>query len=791
VSRDHPDGRAAELALGPPYPVEGWHIRQTDFDATGVGTAETIFATANGYLGLRGNLEEANPVVERGTYLNGFYESRPYVYPESAYGFARDAQTMLNVTDGKVLRLTVDGEPLDIATGTLIEHDRVLDLRQGYAGRETVWESPGGKRVSVRTRRLVSLAHRHLAVIEYEVTALEEAVTLEITSELIANESDETRGDDPREVASYWGQVLQPVWERLDGTRIGLGHTVARSGLTVFCVADHRIDTRLPHRQANGGEDGSRAWVAITVDAQPGEPFRLVKYLAYTYGPDTQRDHLLSQADALLDRALGDRMPDLIGSQTAILDSFWRDCHLTVHGDDEVQQAVRFGLFQIVQASARAEQTGIPAKGLTGQGYGGHYFWDMEAYVLHVLTYLAPEHAARALRFRHATLDAARAHARSLSMEGALFPWRTINGEEASAFFPAGTAEYHIDADIAEAVQHYVEVTGDEQFLVDHGAELLIETARMWAGLGFFDDARGGAFCIHGVTGPDEYTAMVDNNTFTNLMARANLEHAAAAVDRLRQDHPDALAALAARIQLDDAEVDRWREAASRMYLHYDEERGLHGQDDSFLDKEPWDLSTVPADQRPLLLHFHPLNLYRRQVIKQADLVMAMFLQGQHFTPEQKARNFAYYDPITTADSSLSLCVQAIVAAEVGQVDLAWDYARRTALTDLDDVNHNVHDGIHIAAVAGTWMALVCGFGGLRRRDGTLWFDPKLPAGLDGISFRLRFHDRMVEVAVSPTATTYSLHRGDDVVVMHRGEPLTIPAATPVTVAHPGSADAR
>lgn len=771
--------------VGPPYPVEGWHIRETSFDPARVGATEAIFATANGYLGLRGNLEEAAPVVERGTYLNGFYESRPYVYPESAYGLATDAQTMLNVTDGKVLRLTVDGEALDITTGTLIEHERVLDLRQGYAGRETVWESPGGRRVSVRTRRLVSLAHRHLAVIEYEVTALDRAVTLELTSELIANESDETRGDDPREVASYWGQVLQPVWERLDGTRIGLGHTVSRSGLTVFCVADHQIETRLAHHEANGGEDGSRAWVTITAEAEPGQPLRVVKRLAYTYGPDVERDHLLAQADALLDRARTEQVADVIGSQTAILDHFWRDCHLTVEGDEAVQQAVRFGLFQIVQASARAEQTGIPAKGLTGQGYGGHYFWDMEAYVLHVLTYLAPEHAARALRFRHATLDAARAHARSLSMSGALFPWRTINGEEASAFFPAGTAEYHINADIAEAVQHYVEVTGDEQFLVDHGAELLVETARMWVDLGFHDDARGGAFCINGVTGPDEYTAIVDNNAFTNLMARANLEHAVDAVEALRARHPEALAALAGRIGLEDAEVERWRRAASQMYLHYDEARGLHGQDDSFLDLEPWDLSTVPRDERPLLLHYHPLNLYRRQVIKQADLVMAMFLQGHHFTPEQKARNFAYYDPITTADSSLSRCIQAIVAAEVGEVDLAWDYTRRTALTDLDDLNANVHDGIHIAAVAGTWMALVCGFGGLRRRGGTLSFDPKLPEPLEGITFRLRFHDRMIEVAVSPTATTYSLHRGHDVEVVHRGEPLTITAGAPVTVPHP------
>ncbi len=764
------------------YPIEGWHIRETDFDANALGASETLFSTANGYLGLRANLDEGTPSVEHGTYLNGFYETRPYVYPESAYGFARDAQTMLNVTDGKVIRLKVDGEDLDITTGTLVQHERVLDLRQGYSGREVVWESPGGKRISLRTRRLVSLAHRHLACIEYEVTALEEALALEISSELVANESDSTRGDDPREVASYWGQVLQPAREHLDGTRLALGHTVARSGLAICCAADHHITSDHEVEVTNGKEDGSRVWTTFDVRAEVGIPFRFVKYLAYTYGPASEQDELHERAESLLDHSLSRSMPELIGMQTSILDSFWQDCHLTVDGDDAVQQAVRFGLFQIMQASARAEQTGIPAKGLTGQGYGGHYFWDMETYVLHVLTYLSPEHTARALRFRHATLDAARARAAELSLPGALYPWRTINGHEASAFFPAGTAEYHINADVAEAIQHYVEVTGDEQFLVEHGAEMLVETARMWAGLGFFDDSRDGAFCINDVTGPDEYTAIVDNNTFTNLMARANLEHAVAAVEKMKAAHTDAFAELAAKLSLDDAEVDLWRRAAEKMYVHRDDRLGIHGQDDSFLDKEPWDISTIPAEKRPLLLHFHPLHLYRRQVIKQADLVLAMFLQGHRFTDAEKRANFDYYDPITTADSSLSLCIQAIMAAEVGHVDKAWEYTRHTALTDLDDEAGNVHDGIHIASVAGTWMALVCGFGGLRRHEGKLSFKPQLPSALKGLTFRLRYRDRMLEVDVKPESTTYSLHRGDDVEIAHKGTPLTVTSTQPVTV---------
>lgn len=765
----------------PAYPVDGWHIRETQFAPDVIAQGETIFATANGYLGLRGNLEEASPVFERGTYLNGFHESRPYVYPESAYGYAHDAQTMLNVTDGKILRLTVDGEPLDITTGTLLEHERVLDLRRGYAGREVVWESPGGRRIALRTRRLVSFVRPNVACIEYEAMALDRAAKLEVVSELVANESDRTASDDPREVSEYWGQVLRNVWTHTEGTRLGFGHDTQRSELAVFCAAEHSVTTRNEWSSTVEHQDGTQARVTFSVDAQPGEPFRVVKHLVYLHDRADQADGLGAKVLALLDEAAEVDVHELLAEQMTFLDHFWADCHVEVVGDDAMQQAVRFALFQMLQASACAQGTGIPAKGLTGQGYGGHYFWDMEAYVLHAMSYLAPQHTASALRFRHATLDAARSRAAELSKDGALYPWRTINGTEASAFFPAGTAEYHIGADIAEAVQHYVELTGDEQFLVEHGAEMLIETARMWASLGFFDPARDGQFCIHGVTGPDEYTAIVNNNAFTNLMARANLEHAVAAVEQLRANHPGAFGRLVSRLGLADDEVELWRRAADAMYVHYDSERQIHGQDDSFLDLEPWDVpvAEIPQEDRPLLLHHHPLDLYRRRVIKQADLVMAMFVQGHRFSAEDKARNFAYYDPLTTADSSLSKSIQAIVAAEVGEVDTAWRYTRESALTDLEDVQHNVRDGIHIASQAGTWLALACGFGGLRRRDGQLAFDPCLPGDLQALRLRLRYHSSMLEVSIERDAVTYTLHRGDDLTLWHRGQPVTVTATEP------------
>ncbi|HEY6531012.1 MAG TPA: glycosyl hydrolase family 65 protein [Acidimicrobiales bacterium] len=771
------------VGVAPTYPVEGWHVRETDFDLDSLPQSETIFSLSNGYLGLRGNLDEGAPAFERGTYLNGFYESRPIVYPEAAYGYAQDDQAMLNVTDGKMIALTVDGEPFDVRTGELIEHNRVLDLRQGYVGREVVWESPKGRRVSVRSRRLVSLNIPHLACIEYEVEALgpEDAapMEMELCSQLIANESDLRQSDDPREMAAYWGQVLKPVWSFTDGDRIGLGHRVDRAQLSVYCLTDHVIDTPAAYEATTARDDDSVVNRTYTFGLRSGQAFRIRKYLVYCYGDDTQSAAIPDRMAGWMDHALTLSFEDLLDSQVNRLDEFWRECHIDIVGDDPLRQAVRFALFQLLQASALTDCNGIPAKGLTGQGYNGHYFWDMETYVLHVLTYLSPAQTLQSLLYRHSTLPRARERAAELSKQGALFPWRTIDGEEASSFFPAGTAEYHINGDIAHAIRHYAEITGDDEFLFAEGAEVLVETARFWLALGFYNPGRGGRFCINEVTGPDEYTALVDNNTFTNLTAKSNLAFAATTVARMRTDAPAAYAALAEKVGMGDDEPDLWRAAAEAMYVHYDTERGLHGQDDSFLDKQPWDFEGTPADRYPLLLHYHPLDLYRSQVIKQADLVMAMFLHGAEFTDEEKKANFEYYDPITTADSSLSMCVQAIMAAEVGQLDKAWEYTQRTALTDLHNVQHNVHDGIHIASQAGTWMALACGFGGLRNFDGVLHFRPQLPPDLEALGFRCRADGAVVELLMTTQWVTYTLVSGTDLEILHNGEPLTLRAGEP------------
>ena len=333
------------------------------------------------------------------------------------------------------------------------------------------------------------------------------------------------------------------------------------------------------------------------------------------------------------------------------------------------------------------------------------------------------------MHFRSRMLPAARERARELSQRGALFPWRTINGEEASAYYAAGTAQVHIDADVVHALVQYVNATGDVGFLVRDGLAILVETARLYADLGFWRSNGERSFHIHGVTGPDEYTTVVNNNLFTNVMARYNLEQAVQWVEWTRRQEPDEYARIAQKLNLTDDEVIEWAACAEGMHIPFDEGLRIHPQDDFFLDREVWDLSRTPEELRPLLLHYHPLVIYRFQVLKQADVVLALFLQGNRFTAQEKRKDFEYYDPITTGDSTLSAVVQSVVAAEVGYHEVAYGYFLDALYVDLANQHDNTVDGLHVASTGGVWSALVNGFGGMRDHDGRLSFDPRLPDG--------------------------------------------------------------
>ncbi|GAB2930086.1 glycoside hydrolase family 65 protein [Micromonospora polyrhachis] len=754
------------------YPVEPWCVRETRLDLDVLAQSESVFALANGHVGLRGNLDEGDPHGLPGTYLNSFFELRPLPYAEAGYGFPESGQTIVNVTNGKLIRLFVEDEPFDVRYGELISHERRLDLRAGTLTRDVEWRSPDGQGVRIHSTRLVSFRQRAVAAISYEVEAIDHPLRLIVQSELVANEELPKHGGDPR-VAAVLDQPLQAEERLVQETGGILIHRTKASGLRVAVAMTHDIEG--PERTRVGTEayeDWARTSVAC--ELKPGERLRVVKLMAYGWSSSRSLPALRDQVSGALAGAQLSGWDGLLAEQREYLDEFWDNSDVRLEGDPEVQQAVRFGLFHVLQAGARAEARPIAAKGLTGPGYDGHIFWDTESFVLPVLTYTNPSAVAPALRWRHSTLNLAQERARTLDLRGATFPWRTIQGQECSAYWPAGTAGFHIGADIADAVRRYVLVTGDETFEREFGLELLVETARLWLSLGHHD--RHGQFHLDGLTGPDEYTAVKDDNVYTNLMAQRNLLAAAEAATRHSEQ--------AWRLGVDDEEMAAWRDAAADMYIPYDEELGVHPQVEGFTRLQEWDFDSTPLDKYPLLLNYPYVDLYRKQVVKQADLVLAMHWRGDAFTAEQKARNFAYYERRTVRDSSLSACTQAVIAAEVGFLELAHDYLGEAALMDLHDLNQNTRDGVHVASLAGAWIALVAGFGGLRDHDGTLSFAPRLPSRLDRLEFSLRWRGHRLHVDVRRNETTYAIRdgvAGTSIELRHHGETVEVTSDNPVT----------
>ena len=757
----------------PAFPVEPWSIRETELDLDNLAQAESVFALSNGHVGLRGNLDEGEPAGIPGTYLGGFYETRPLPYAEGGYGYPEDGQSVVNVTNGKIIRLLVEDEPFDLRYGVLDGHERVLDLRAGVLRRTVLWTSPTGRQVKVTSTRLVSFTQRAVAVIEYTVEAIGDGFPVVVQSELVANEEAPAASKDPRAAAALAEPLVSQVHEAVDARAL-MVHQTRASGLRMAAAMDHLIEG--PDGCLHSSESfDDVARVQISADLTPGHPLRIVKLIGYGWSAQRSVPALRDQVGAALVAARHTGWAGLQAEQREYLDAYWDRADVELEGDPELQQALRFALFHTLQAGARGEQRAIAAKGLTGPGYDGHTFWDTEMYVLPVLTYTAPHAAADALRWRHQTLDLARDRAATLGLKGAAFAWRTIRGQECSSYWPAGTAAFHINADIAHSVSRYLAAQDDPEFEHSVGAELLVETARLWRSLGHHDAA--GNFRIDGVTGPDEYSAVADNNVYTNLMAQQNLVDAAEVCER----HPRR----AAELGVDDEEMAAWRDAAAKMTIPYDEALEIHPQAEGFTDHAPWDFEACRTDGYPLLLNFPYFDLYRKQVVKQADLVMALYECGHAFTDQEKARDFAYYERLCVRDSSLSACTQAVIAAETGHLDLAYDYFAEAALMDLDDLEHNTRDGIHIASVAGTWIAAVAGFGGMRDHHGKLTFRPRLPSALTALRFRMMVRERSLLVEVDSGHARYRLRSGDPLEIEHHGEAVTVTTEEPVALAIP------
>jgi alpha,alpha-trehalose phosphorylase len=748
----------------PSFELHSWAVTETALELDVLAHSESVLALSNGHIGVRANLDEGEPHALLGTYLNGYFEVRPLPYAESAYGNPEAGQTVVNVTDGKIIRLLVNDETFDVRYGMLKSHRRTLDLRAGTLTRVAEWVSPAGRTVRVTSKRLVSFVQRAIVAIQYEVEVLDATASVVVQSELVANEVGVQSDADPRAAAAL-NAPLAPLGNQHSELRAVLMHQTRGSRLMLAAAMDHALEGPDSTTTRIESED-DMARLSVATDLAPGQKLRLTKYVAYGWSSRRSLPSLRAQVEGALVSAAHRGWDGMLADQQAYLATFWNRADIEIEGDAELQHAARFALFHVLQSAARGEGRAVPAKGLTGPGYDGHTFWDTETFVLPVLTYTAPSAVRDVLRWRHRTLPMARDRASQLGLKGAAFPWRTIRGEECSGYWPAGTAAFHINADIADAVVRYTAATQDADFEVDCGLELLVETARLWRSLGHHDEH--GKFRIDGVTGPDEYSAIADNNVYTNLMAKRNLLAAAGIAER-RSD-------LASAIGVDAEEA---------MLIPFDPERGVHQQAERYTQHQRWDFSKTPSERYPLLLNFPYFDLYRKQVVKQADLVLALHLCGDEFTAEQKLRDFDYYETLTVRDSSLSAATQAVVAADVGHLELAYDYFGEAALMDLEDLEHNVKDGVHMASLAGAWTVAVAGFGGMRDHGDALSFSPRLPSRLTKLRFRVLYRRRLIEVQVQHHRAAYQLLEGKPITVRDRGQEIGLKAGEAIERAIP------
>ncbi|MFA0790844.1 glycoside hydrolase family 65 protein [Microbulbifer echini] len=754
-----------------------WHLLEHGFQAEEYRLNATLFSLGNGFIGLRGAFEEGfdpEPFSD-GCYLNGVYASEPIRYGEAAYGYARNNQRMLTVPDAKAIHIWIDGERFNLAEGELLEYQRHLDMASATLERTLTWRSPRGKTIAFKMQRLVSQTEKHLLVLNLEITPVDFDGEIRLQSWIDGGFAQAERSDDPRLASPIDQQDIQWRDNSADGAYLALPLQVKSSGFSIRCAALHHIEDSSDVELSNLRSEDCVA-AEYRIKARRNQLIRLTKYVAYF--AEQHADPIETKAlRHYLERCAGKCFADHARLQREQMDRFWRESDIQVSGNHRLQQGIRFNLFHLFQSLGRDGRTNIAAKGLSGDGYDGHYFWDTEIYILPFFLYTQPDLARGLLEYRHSILDSARARARELAIKkGALFPWRTIGGEECSAYYPAGTAQFHINADIAYAVRHYSQVTGDSDFLRDKGAEVVIEGARLWMEIGHYNSRRNNQFCINEVTGPDEYTALVDNNFYTNLMARAHLEYAAEVYQWLQSFDPAACQGLAQRIQLSPEEPQNWAKAAAAMYLPYDQSLGIHPQDDGFLNKPVWDFEDTPKDHYPLLLHYHPLVIYRHQVCKQADVVLGLLLQSSAFSVEQKRRDFNFYEPLTTHDSTLSACIHSIIASEVGYREKALGYFQQVARMDLDNHHNNTQHGIHTACMGGTWMCMVQGFAGMRLQDDTMHFSPHVPRGMDGYQFRLRFRGRTLALDVKRDSASYTLVEGKAISLLHGNKPIALQA---------------
>lgn len=737
-----------------------WQIIEEGFDPHYNKVSESVFSIGNGRMGQRANFEEDySGETLRGSYVAGVY------YPDKTRvgwwknGYPEYFAKVLNAPNWIGLHISIDGQKLDLARCKVENFRRVLDMKTGLLSRTFSATFPDGKKMNVESRRFCSMAHGEIGAIRYAVTPLNFSSKVTISLYADADVVNEDANFDEK----FWEEVYKEATE-------GRAIVTAQTKKTLFHVTTgihYIIETngkKASFDRINVEKREKYAGNAVQMDLKQDAETVIYKYAAVLSSENHSKGQMVADCHQVLDEAVEKGFERLFQEHAKVWEHKWEECDITIEGDVAAQQGIRFNIFQLTQTyTGEDERLNIGPKGFTGEKYGGSTYWDTEAYCLPFYLGTAEQKVARNLLiYRYKHLEKAIENARKLGFTdgAALYPMVTMNGEESHNEWEITFEEIHRNGAIAYAIFDYIRYTGDEHYLTEHGLEVLIGISRFWAQRVNWSSHRN-KYVMLGVTGPNEYENNVNNNWYTNTIAVWTLKYTQQAVDFVSKNDPARYGEIVKKTSFRNEELTKWKDIIDKMYFPEDPGRGLFLQQDGFLDKELMKVTDLRKEDRPLNQKWSWDRILRSCFIKQADVLQGLYFLEDEFTIEQIRENFDFYEPMTVHESSLSPCVHAILAARLGYKQKAYEFYLRTARLDLDDYNNDTEDGCHITSMAGTWLSVTKGFGGLRVRDGKLYFNPFLPEQWKSYSFRLEFRGRVVKVKVTKEGTETILESGE------------------------------
>ncbi|WP_294825090.1 glycoside hydrolase family 65 protein [uncultured Flavobacterium sp.] len=760
---------------------DNWSIIEEGFEADRVESSESLFSIGNGAMGQRANFEESyTGHTFQGSYIAGVY------YPDKTKvgwwknGYPEYFAKVLNAPNWIGIGIDINGESLDLAQCKVQNFRRELNMKEGWYNRTFEATLQNGTEVAVNVTRFLSLVSDELGVINYEVKPLNRTAQITFRPYVDAG---------VKNVDANWEETF---WEPLDVQHSGNeAFVTARTFKTHFNACAFMQNTiRLNGKDlemlpANAEAGNDRVQFSYTVEAAPNDTVSIVKFGGYTVSMNHDKDKLADAAKNVIAGAKAKGYGALLEEQKAAWASIWEMADITIEGDVKAQQGIRFNIFQLNQTYlGKDPRLNIGPKGFTGEKYGGSTYWDTEAYCIPFYMATKDQTVARNLltyRYNHLSKAIENAAKLGFTNGAALYPMVTMNGEECHNEWEITFEEIHRNGAIAFAIYNYYRFTGDYSYIPEKGLEVLIGIARFWQQRATFSSDKN-KYVILGVTGPNEYENNVNNNFYTNYIAKWCIDYTIEQIAKVKEEYPADYARIMDKARLGTEEISKWNDVAGNMYFPYSEELGVYLQQDSFLDKELVKVADLDSAQRPINQKWSWDRILRSPYIKQADVLQGFYFFEDHFSKEDLEKHFDFYEPFTVHESSLSPCVHSIQAAVLGRMEQAYTFYLRTSRLDLDDYNKEVKEGLHITSMAGTWMSIVEGFGGMRVKNDTLHFEPRIPAQWEGYSFKINFRNQVLKVSVNAVETNFTLEGERELTVVVNGREVTVEPNTLVTV---------